>query len=190
MYVSIEQEPFGAMTVVLRTESRNPTDVIPAARKIVAAMDPLLPLARVQTMTEVVGKSVTQPRLLSSLTTLFGGLAGLLAVVGVYGVMAYNVRRARREFGIRLALGADPARVRRLVVGRGLLLGTIGVVLGAAGALLLTRTIQALLDDVKPTDPAVFIGTGVALLVVCVAAGFVPALQASRTDPMIVLRAE
>jgi putative ABC transport system permease protein len=190
MYVSIEQEPFGAMTVVLRTESRNPTDVIPGARKIIAAMDPLLPLARVQTMTEVVGKSVTQPRLLSSLTTLFGGLAGLLAVVGVYGVMAYNVRRARREFGIRLALGADPARVRRLVVGRGLLLGTIGVVLGAAGALLLTRTIQALLDDVKPTDPAVFIGTGIALLVVCVAAGFVPALQASRTDPMIVLRAD
>jgi len=190
MYMSIEQEPFGAMTIVLRSDDRDPTSLIPGARKIVAGMDPLLPLARVQMMTEVVGKSVTQPRLLSSLSGLFGGLAGLLAVVGVYGVMAYNVRRARREFGIRLALGADPARVRRLVVGRGLLLGTVGVALGAAGALLLTRTLQALLDDVKPTDPAIFIGTGILLVAVCVAAGFLPAVQASRTDPMVVLRAE
>ncbi len=155
-----------------------------------ASADPLLPLARVQTMSDVVGRSVTQPRLLSALTALFGGLAGLLAVVGVYGVMAYNVRRARREFGIRLALGADPARVRRLVAVRGLVLGAIGVGLGAAGALLLTRTLQAMLNDVKPTDPAVFVGTGLVLIAVCVAAGFVPALQASRTDPMIVLRAE
>jgi predicted permease len=190
MYISIDQEPFGAMTVVMRAQGRDPQSVVPAARKIVASIDPLLPLARVQTMSEVVGKSVTQPRLLSSLSALFGGLAGLLAVVGVYGVMAYNVRRARREFGIRLALGADPAGVRRLVVVRGLVLGTIGVAVGAAGSLLLTRTLQALLDDVTPTDPAIFIGTAIALVAVCVAAGFVPALQASRTDPMVVLRAE
>jgi putative ABC transport system permease protein len=190
MYISIEQEPFGAMTVVMRSQGRDPQSVIPAARKIVASIDPLLPLARVQAMSDVVGKSVTQPRLISSLTALFGGLAGLLAVVGVYGVMSYNVRRARREFGIRLALGADPAGVRRLVVRRGLVLGTVGVALGAAGALLLTRTLQALLDDVKPTDPAVFVGTAIALVAVCVAAGFVPALQASRTDPMVVLRTD
>ena len=190
MYISINQEPFRAMTVVLRSQGADPTAVIPLARSIIASVDPLLPLARVQTMTDVVGRSVTQPRLLSSLTALFAGLAGLLAVVGVYGVMAYNVRRARREFGIRLALGADPGAVRRLVVRRGLVLGTLGVALGAAGALFLTRTLQALLHDVKPTDPAVFIGTGVFLLLVSVAAGFVPALQASRTDPNVVLRAE
>jgi ABC-type antimicrobial peptide transport system permease subunit len=164
--------------------------VVPAARKIVASMDPLLPLARIQTVSDVVGRSVTQPRLLSSLSALFAGLAGVLAIVGVYGVMAYNVRRARREFGIRLALGADPARVRRLVALRGLILGALGVGIGVVGSLLLTRTLQAMLNDVKPTDPSVFVGTGLALIVVCVAAGFVPALQASRTDPMIVLRAE
>jgi putative ABC transport system permease protein len=190
MYISISQEPFRAMTVVLRSQGADPTAVIPAARSIIASMDPLLPLARIQTMTDVVGRSVTQPRLLSSLTALFAGLAALLAMVGVYGVMAYNVRRARREFGIRLALGADPGAVRRLVVRRGLMLGTLGVALGSAGALFLTRTLQALLNDVKSTDPAVFIGTGVSLLVVSVAAGFVPALQASRTDPNVVLRAE
>jgi putative ABC transport system permease protein len=190
MYISINQESFRAMTVVLRSQGADPTTVIPAARKVVASIDPLLPMARLQTMTDVVGRSVTQPRLISSLTVLFGGLAGLLAIVGVYGVMAYNVRRARREFGIRLALGADPAAVRRLVVFRGLILGSVGVAVGAAGALLLTRTLQTLLNDVKPTDPAVFVGTGLTLVLVCVAAGFVPALQASRTDPMIVLRTE
>ena len=190
MYISINQESFRAMTVVLRSQGADPTTVIPAARKVVAAIDPLLPMARVQTMTDVVGRSVTQPRLISSLTVLFGGLAGLLAIVGVYGVMAYNVRRARREFGIRLALGADPAAVRRLVLFRGLVLGSVGVAVGAGAALLLTRTLQTLLNDVKPTDPAVFVGTGLTLVLVCVAAGFVPALQASRTDPMIVLRTE
>ena len=190
MYISINQESFRAMTVVVRSQGADPTTVIPAARKVVASIDPLLPMARLQTMTDVVGRSVTQPRLISSLTVLFGGLAGLLAIVGVYGVMAYNVRRARREFGIRLALGADPAAVRRLVVSRGLILGSVGVAVGAAGGLLLTRTLQSLLNDVKPTDPAVFVGTGVTLLLVCVAAGFVPALHASRTDPLIVLRTE
>jgi ABC-type antimicrobial peptide transport system permease subunit len=104
--------------------------------------------------------------------------------------MAYNVRRTRREFGIRLALGADPKRVLRLVVRRGLRLGVIGVALGAGGAMLLTRTMQAMLSDVKPTDPAVFALTAGALVLVAIVACYVPALQASRTDPMVVLRIE
>ena len=128
--------------------------------------------------------------LLSSLAGLFGALAGVLAAVGVYGVMAYNVRRTRREFGIRLALGADPKRVRRLVVARGLQLGGLGVLLGAGGAMLLTRTMQAMLSDVKPTDPTVFGLTAALLLVVALVACYLPALQASRTDPMVVLRTE
>jgi ABC-type antimicrobial peptide transport system permease subunit len=153
-------------------------------------MDPMLPLARVQTMHQVVAQSVSQPRLLSVLASLFGVLAGVLAAVGVYGVMAYNVRRERRDFGIRLALGADPKRVRGLVLVRGLILGGAGVALGAGGALLLTRTMQALLVDVQPTDPTVFALTGGALLLVTVLAGYIPALQASRTDPIVALRSE
>jgi ABC-type antimicrobial peptide transport system permease subunit len=190
MYLPIEQEPFAAMTMVLRTAGDEPSSLMPAARRAVASIDPLLPLARVQTMEQVVAQSVTQPRLLSALTMLFGALAGLLASVGVYGVMAYNVRRERREFGIRLALGADPGRVRRLVVARAIVLGALGVGLGAAAALLLTRTLQALLTDVQPTDPAVFAVAGSGLLAVTVLAGYLPALQASRTDPMIVLRTD
>jgi len=190
MYVPIEQESFGAMTVVLRTDAEDPTVVMPAARRAVAAADPLLPVSKVQTLRSVVSESVNQPRLLSSLAGLFGALAGVLAAVGVYGVMAYNVRRTRRDFGIRLALGADPRRVRRLVVLRGLRLGALGVVLGAGGAMLLARTMQAMLSDVKPTDPAVFALTGATLLLVALIACYVPALQASRTDPMVVLRQE
>jgi putative ABC transport system permease protein len=190
MYVPVEQEPFGAMTIVLRTSIGDPTAVMPTVRQIVRSMDPLLPVARVQTMEQVVAQSVSQPRLVSALTSLFGLLAGLLAAVGVYGVMAYNVRRERREFGIRLALGADPRRVRRLVVTRGLLLGGLGVALGAGGAMLLTRTVQALLSDVQATDPLVFVSAGVLLLGTTILAGYLPALQASRTDPMIVLRSE
>jgi len=190
MYVPIEQESFGAMTVVLRTDAEDPTLVMPAARRAVAAVDPLLPLSKVQTLRSVVRESVNQPRLLSSLAGLVGALAGVLAAVGVYGVMAYNVRRTRREFGIRLALGADPKRVRRIVVLRGLQLGTVGVALGAGGAMLLTRTMQAMLSDVKPTDVGVFAVTAATLLTVAVVACYLPALQASRTDPMVVLRAE
>jgi putative ABC transport system permease protein len=190
LYVPIEQDSFGAMTVTLRTQSDDPSVVIPAARQIVASLDPLMPLSRVQTMEDVVSRSVTQPRLISSLTTVFGALAGILAAVGVYGVMAYNVRRERRQFGIRLALGADPAAVRRLIVLRGLVLGGLGVGVGAIGALLLTRTLQSLLTGVKPTDPAVFAATGGILLVVSVLACYLPARQASKTDPMVALRAE
>jgi ABC-type antimicrobial peptide transport system permease subunit len=98
----------------------------------------MLPISQVQTMDHVVGESVGQPRLMSALTTLFGVLAGALATVGVYGVMAYTVRRQRREFGIRLALGADEARVRNLVVARGLTLTIAGVAIGMFAAWLLT----------------------------------------------------
>jgi len=190
MYLPIEQEPFTAMTVVLRTTNADPTTVLPSVRQVVNAADPLLPVARVQTMDDVVSRSVSQPRLISSLTSLFGGLAGFLAAVGVYGVMAYNVRRERRAFAIRLALGADPSAVRRLVLGRSLVLGALGVVIGAAGALLLTRTMQALLTDVKPADPLVFGVTAAVLVVVALVAGYLPAFQASRTDAMMVLRTE
>ena len=187
LYVPIEQEPFGNLTVVLRTDAPDPTSVVPAARRAVGEVDAGLPLSRVQTMEDVVSRSVNQPRLLSSLTSLFGGLAGVLAAVGVYGVMAYTVRRQRREFGIRMALGADPRRVRRLVLRRGLVLGGLGVAIGGGAAFLLTRTMQAVLGDVTPGDPVVFALAGLGLLLVTVLAGYLPARQASRTDPLVVL---
>jgi len=187
-YRTIAQSPFAFMTVVIRTTADDPTSIIPTARQIMASIDPSLPLSEVQTMEHVVAESVGQPRLMSALTVLFGGLAGVLAMVGVYGVMAYNVRRQRREFGIRLALGADQARVRNLVVGRGLALAITGVALGAVGSWLLTNLLKTMLNDVKPTDAAVFGGTAAAVLIVAVVASYLPARSAGRVDPMIVLR--
>lgn len=187
-YRTIEQSSFSAMTVVIRTRDEDPTKIVPSARQIVASIDAALPMASVQTMEQVVSASVGQPKLMSSLTGLFGGLAGLLAMVGVYGVMAYNVRRQRRDFGIRIALGADQRRVRSVVVGKGLVLAAIGVGLGSVGALLLTGVLKTMLNDVKPTDPAVFIVTAVGVLIVSILASYLPARSASRVDPMVVLR--
>jgi putative ABC transport system permease protein len=187
-YRTIDQASFGSMAVVVRTRGGDPSAIIPDARQIVASIDPSLPMTGVQTMEAVVAGSVGQPRLMSALTALFGVLAGLLAMIGVYGVMAYNVRRQRREFGIRLALGADEASVRNLVIGRGLLLAAIGVTIGAAGAWLLGGVVTALLNDVRPTDPAVFAATAVAVLVVATLASYLPARAAARVDPMVVLR--
>jgi putative ABC transport system permease protein len=187
-YRTIDQSSFGSMTVVVRTSADDPTRIIPAARQILHSLDPALPMTEVQTMEAVVASSVGRPRLMSALTGLFGGLAGLLAMIGVYGVMAYDVRRQRREFGIRLALGADASRVRNLVVVRGLILSVTGVAIGALGAWLLGGVIRALLNDVQPTDAAVFAGTAAAVLAVATLASYLPARAASRVDPMVVLR--
>ena len=187
-YRPIEQVPVSALTVVMRTESDEPGGTIRTARQIVAGMDAMLPVTSVQTMEQIVSASVGQPRLMSALTAVFGALAGLLAMVGVYGVTSYNVRRQRREFGIRIALGAEPGAVQRVVVGRGLIVALIGIGLGVLGSLFLTRTLQALLYDVRPTDPAVFAGNAALVLIVSVVACYLPARAAGRVDPMVVLR--
>jgi putative ABC transport system permease protein len=189
-YRSIDQSAFSAMTVVLRTTGAEPSSLIPSARQIVAALDPNIPVTGVQTMEEVVSASVGQPRLLSALSGLFGALAGLLAIVGVYGVTSYNVRRQRREYGIRLALGADAAAVRGLIVRRGAVVALAGIAVGAAGGLLLTRLLQTMLNDVRPTDPSVYLANAAAVMLVSMAACYVPARWAGRVDPAVVLRIE
>ena len=187
-YRTTDQVPYRAMTVVLRSNGVEPSSLIPTARGIVSAIDPNLPVTGVQTMEEVVSASVGQPRLLSALSGMFGALAGLLAMVGVYGVTSYNVRRQRREYGIRLALGADPGAVRRLIIRRGAIVAVIGIALGSLGGLALTRVLESMLNDVKPTDPTVFAGNAAMVLLVSVAACYIPARWAGRVDPAMVLR--
>ncbi|MDQ3169444.1 MAG: ABC transporter permease [Acidobacteriota bacterium] len=187
-YRTLDQATFNSMTGLIRTGSAEPSTIIPTVRQIVEQIDPSMPVTGVQTMEQVVSASVGQPRLMSALTALFGGLAGLLATVGVYGVMAYNVRRQRREFGIRLALGADASNVRKLVVVRGFVLAIVGVAIGAAGAYWLTGLLESMLNDVQPTDPMVFAATAAGVVVVALAASWLPARAASRVDPMVALR--
>lgn len=187
-YRSIEQSMFPAQTVVLRATTDDPAGLVPTAKEIVRSLDPALPVTGVQTMEEVVTASVGQQRLISAMAAVFALLAALLAMVGVFGVMTYNVRRQRKELGIRLALGADSGVVRRLIVIRGLKLAALGCALGALGAYLLTGTLQTMLDDVTPRDPVVFAGTMAAILMAAFLASWLPARSAGRTDPMIVLR--
>ena len=189
-YRTTDQVPVNAMTVVIRSSGVDPSSLVPSARSIVGSLDPNLPVTNVQLMEQVVSASVGQPRLLSALSALFGGLAGLLAMVGVYGVTAYNVRRQRREFGIRLALGADPGAVQRLIVRRGAGIAAVGIAIGCAAGLLLTRVLESMLNDVKPTDPAVFAGNAALVLLVSTAACYLPARWAGRVDPAVVLRNE
>jgi putative ABC transport system permease protein len=187
-YRTTDQSAPSAMTVVLRSSGVDPASLIPSARSIVSSLDPNLPVTSVQTMEDVVSASVGQPRLLSALSGLFGALAGLLAMVGVYGVTSYNVRRQRREYGIRLALGAEPGAVQRLIVRRGATTAAAGIAIGCAAGLLLTRTMGSMLNDVKPADPAVFLGNAALVLVVSMAACYLPARWAGRVDPAVVLR--
>jgi len=187
-YRTLEQEPYRGMSVVLHTTSAPPASLIPAARQIVNSLDPDLPLTGVATMDDIVSASVGQPRLLTALSSVFGGVAGLLALVGIYGVMAYNVRRQRQEFGIRLALGAREWDVQQIVLSRGFRLAAAGVTLGLLGAFGMTRILATMLNDVKPTDPAVFGAIAAAVLAVTSLASFLPARQASRVDPVSVLR--
>jgi putative ABC transport system permease protein len=177
-----------SQTVVMRAVTDNPSALIPTARQIVRSIDPAIPVTSVQTMEEVVAGSVGQQRLVSATAGVFALLAALLAMVGVFGVMTYNVRRQRREIGIRLALGATRPAVRRLIIGRGLKLALIGSAAGALGAYLLSGALQTMLDDVAPKDPLVFAGTGLAVIAAAVLASYLPALAAGRTDPMVVLR--
>jgi putative ABC transport system permease protein len=187
-YRSLDQAAFNAQTVVMRTTTDDPASLIPSAREIVRALDPALPVNRVQTMEEVVAASVGQQRLVSAMAAVFAVLAALLAMVGVFGVMTYNVRRQRRELGIRLALGAEAGSVRRLVLTRGIRLAAIGGAAGALGAFLLAGTLEGMLNDVTPKDPVVFLGTAAAVMTAALLASWLPARSAGKTDPMTVLR--
>jgi putative ABC transport system permease protein len=187
-YRTTEQSAYGAMSVVIRSAHGDPTALVPTARSIVSSLDASLPVTDVQTMRQVVAASVGQQRFLSALTGVFAALAALLAMVGVFGVMTYNVRRQRRELGIRLALGAGSAGVRHLIVRRGLALAALGCVVGGAGAGLLGGALRAVLDDVRPMDPWVYAGTLAVVLLAALLASLVPALAAGRVDPMVVLR--
>jgi ABC-type antimicrobial peptide transport system permease subunit len=141
-------------------------------------------------MEEVVQDTVRRPRMLMQLFAAFAGFALLLAAIGTCGVLSYVVAQRRREIGIRMALGAERALVLRSVMGQGLQLAGIGLVAGLTGALLLTRLMETLLFGVRPNDPATLAGVATLITAVAAAASLVPAVRATRVDPMVALRDE
>jgi len=176
-------------TFTVRTNS-DPAALVGSVRQIVRESDPALAVTNIRTMTDIVRTSVAPARASMLLVTLFAGIAMVMAAVGVFGVMSYAVNLRVREMGIRLALGARPAEVRRMIVRDGLKYALAGVVLGLGGAAWLTRTMRAMLFEVRPGDPLTLAAVAIALLAVATLACYIPARRATRVDPLVVLRAE
>ena len=189
-FTPFRQDPqVGALNYYVRT-SGDPEALVRAVQPVVARLDPNLPVVDLRTMPQQVRENVFLDRLISMLSSAFAGLATLLAAIGLYGVLAYTVSQRIREFGLRMALGADPARVRRLVLGQvarlAVIGGAIGLVLaGAAGF-----GLKALLYELQSYDPVVLGTAAVFLGLVALGAGLIPAVRASRIDPMRALRYE
>jgi predicted permease len=189
IYVPFLQNPFWAADIAVRAHG-NPSALSGALREQIRAIDSALPVADVRPMTDVIGNSVAQPRFRTTLLSLFGAAALLLAAIGIYGVLAYTVAQQTREIGIRMALGADPARVLQLVLARGLRLAGMGTVIGVLAALMLTQLLNSLLFGVSATDPITFAAVAALLFAVALLACYVPARRAMRVDPMVALRYE
>ncbi|HET8645225.1 MAG TPA: FtsX-like permease family protein, partial [Vicinamibacteria bacterium] len=194
VYFSLDQ-PTGATPffwpqhLVVRTQG-DPRALAPALRQAVWSVDPEQPVSNVRPMTDVLDAELSGRGTQMTLVAAFAGLALLLAAVGLYGVLSYDVAQRTPEIGIRMALGAQRADVVRSVVRRGLLTAAAGTALGLAGALALARVLRSLLFGVGPTDPVTFAGVAALVLVVAVAATCVPAWRAATIDPVAALRAE
>ena len=187
LYQSVTQRSFPFIAFVVRTE-RDPYDVLPSIRRAAAGLDPDLPLSGIRTMDEHIARALSRPKFLSTLVASFGALAVSLAIVGIYGMMAWSVTQRRQEIAIRMALGASREKMLSMVLGRALLLAAIGIGIGLAIAPVATRTLSGLLYGITPTDPVAFAVTGLALGAVAVLSALVPALRAARVQPAAVVK--
>jgi len=178
-----------SMDIVLRSDG-SPEGLVPIIRQRVRELDPNLPLANLRTMEEWVSNNAAQPRLNARLLTLFASLALLIATIGIYAVLAYSVNRRTREIGLRIALGAQPGVVERLVIAEGMKVGLIGIGIGLLGALAVGRALSSIVYGLPVRDPATFAGVALALTVIALAACCIPARRAAKVDPMVALRYE
>jgi predicted permease len=189
IYVPYVQYGLGPMAFEIRTAG-DPVQTIGAVREAVRQIDSTVPLTDVSTQLEQIERRFFQERVLARACTLFGGLALLVAAVGLFGLMSYSVARRTNELGIRMALGARREDVLRLVMRESMLLVAAGVVIGLGGAFAASSTISSLLFGLAPTDPVATSGATAVLVLVSALAGYLPARRASRIDPMVALRYE
>jgi ABC-type antimicrobial peptide transport system permease subunit len=179
----------GAATFELRTVA-DPQAILPAIREVVAQVNSNLPLFDVKTESEQIDRLLFQERLVARLSGFFAVLALVLACVGLYGLLSYEVSRRTREIGIRMAMGAHPASVMKLVLRQGIVLAIVGAVLGIGVALGVTRYLASMLYDVHANDPITMVSVAVLLTVVALAACYIPARRAMSVDPLVALRYE
>jgi putative ABC transport system permease protein len=189
VYVPYLQERIVSMQLAVRSIA-DPASLTSAVRGQVAAVDPEQPITQVATLEQTLSESVALRRFTMLLVGIFAAIALALAIVGIYGVMAFSVTQRTHEIGVRMALGADRSDVLRLVVRQGLRLTLAGVAFGIAGAWALTRLLTSFLFGVRPTDPATFATVSIILMAVSVLASYIPARRATKVDPMVALRYE
>jgi predicted permease len=189
IYLSLEQVFEPAVTLHLRS-SANPATALGMARREVQELDRLLPITGVFTYGEILSQSLWAPRMGAALLAVFGLLSLVLAVIGIYGVMSYSVSQRTREMGLRMALGADPRDVLKLVVRQGAVLALVGIGIGLGLAFVLSRFVGELLFDVSIADPLIFVGIPLLLAAAALVASAQPAWRASRVDPTVALRLE
>jgi putative ABC transport system permease protein len=175
------------MALVIRTD-RNALALVPAVERAIGDLDRALPVADVRTLEQNVARAMAAPRFLALLLGVFAGVALLLAAVGTYGLMAHSVAERNREIGIRMAMGAEPAAVRTLVLKQGAALAGVGLAVGVIGALALTRFLGAQLYEVRATDTGTFLLVPLFLGAVALVACYIPARRATRVDPVEALR--
>jgi predicted permease len=184
-----QSDRIGSVTFYVRAAAE-PESVIRSIRGVITRLDPNLPIERLKTLPQQVRENVFMDRMISTLASAFATLATVLAAIGLYGVLAYTVVQRTREFGLRMALGADGRRVRTLVMRQVMLMTLVGGVLGVAAAFALGRAAQGLLYEMQSSDPMVMGSAALVLTIVALAAGLIPAHRASRVDPMTALRYE
>ncbi|MBV8856417.1 MAG: ABC transporter permease [Acidobacteria bacterium] len=189
-YKQVNYYPWFAPAHLVVRASVEPTSLVVAVRREVYAVDPEQPVANVQTMEEILGEESSQRRVGMTLLASFAGLALLLASLGIYGVLSFFVAQHTQEIGVRLALGARPRSILTLVLGKGMRLALLGLGLGLAGALLLTRLIESQLFGVSASDPVTYAGLALLLAAVALLACYLPARRATKVDPMVALRYE
>jgi putative ABC transport system permease protein len=189
MYEPFPQDPFRFMNIILRT-ANDPVAMSGVVRSQVRAVDPDQPVSSIITLDRVVADSVARARFSVILLAVFSAIALVLSAVGIYGVMAYAVSQRTHEMGIRLALGAEPSDVMKLVVLHGMAINSVGLLVGVAAALALTRLLSSLLFGVKAYDPLTFVGIALLVTLVSLLACYVPARRAMRVDPIVALRWE
>jgi putative ABC transport system permease protein len=188
-YTSYMQFSYPDTMVIVKSRSAA-SSLVPALRRSVASVDPTLPIYDVLTLDDRISLALSRPRFNAALVGGFAGAALLVAALGVYGMLSYSVSSRLREMGVRLALGAAPSRIVRLILAEGLWLGIAGIAIGLVAAVAVGRLLRSLIVDVSPVDPRNLTIVAALMLAVACLAAFLPARRAAAVDPIVVLRQE
>ena len=189
IFLASSQAGAYGVTLVIRT-ANDPNQIILPVETAIHNYDPQQAISEVQTMEHVFSDSASEARFQLILLLIFAGIAVLLAMIGVYGVVSYSVTQRTQEIGVRMAMGADTRQIARLVLREALGLAALAVAIGLAGAIALTRLMESLLYETTPNDPPTLAISATAILIVAAAAALIPARRATRVDPLVALRYE